>query len=165
VTELLATEPIQRAIAAALAMNEDGSTGENQNNRSINQTELPSSVTTPTADAPPLLRMQHKLLDQAQTRLTTSLVAAAPSQTNERHLDEDWGAEAVALGHGVGESASTENEATECCICLDARATHIFVPCGHVCICKECKTPYKNGTKLECPMCRKEFTTVIKAFF
>merc|ERR1712160_129030 len=106
------------------------------------QTELPSSI-TPNTDASPLQRMQHKLLDQAQTRITTSLAASAPSQTNERQMDDD----------------------IECCVCLDARASNIFLPCGHVCICKKCKIPYENGTEQQCPMCRKEFTMIARAFF
>ena len=161
---LLAKPNVQSAIAAALAMNEDGSTGENQHNQSTDQTELPSSITHNT-DASPLQRMQQKLLDQAQTRITTSLAASAPSQTNERQMDEDWGADAVTAGHGAVQAASIENADIECCVCLDARASNIFLPCGHVCICKKCKIPYENGTEKECPMCRKEFTMIARAFF
>merc|ERR1711957_299298 len=140
---LLAKPNVQSAIAAALAMNEDGSTGENQHNQSTDQTELPSSI-TPNTDASPLQRMQHKLLDQAQTRITTSLAASAPSQTNERQMDEDWGADAVTVGHGGSEPIM-------CSVCYDARASNAFIPCGHLCICMRCKIPYENGTKRECP--------------
>ena len=145
---LLAKPSIQRAIAAALVMNEDGSTGE------------PSSI-TPNTNLTPHMRMQHKLLDQAQSRTMTSLVTAAHSRTDASHLDEDWG---VASGHGAGQAANIENNATECCVCLDAHATHIFLPCGHFCICKTCKIPYENGTEKECPMCREEFENITKVF-
>ena len=155
---LLAKPSIQRAITAALVANQNDSFEENNNNQSINQTALPSSI-TPTTDASPLLRMQHKLLDQAQSRTMTSLVTAAHSRTDESHLDEDWG---VASGHGAGQAANIENNATECCVCLDAHATHIFFPCGHLCICKKCKISYENGTDRECPMCRDEFTNITK---
>jgi len=148
---LLAKPNIQRAIAAALVMNEDGSTGE------------PSSI-TPNTNLTPHMRMQHKLLDQAQSRTTTSLAAAAPSRTDESHLDEDWGADAVASGHGAGQAASTENEPKMCSVCYDAYATHLFFPCGHFCICKRCKIPYENGTKRVCPICQKEFTNITKVF-
>ena len=26
----------------------------------------------------------------------------------------------------------------ECAICYDAPRTHVFVPCGHACVCKSC---------------------------
>jgi len=151
---LLARPNIQRAIAAALVANQNDSFAGNHTNQITDQTELPSSITTPTTDASPFQRMQHKLLDQGQTRITTSLAASTPSETDERRLDEDWG---VAPGYSAGQ--------TDCCVCLDRHATHIFEPCFHLCICKKCKMQYEIGTVRECPMCREEFTKITKVFF
>jgi len=57
-----------------------------------------------------------------------------------------------------------QDDTKECCICLDAPATHIFAPCFHLCICAKCQIPYANGTVRECPMCREEFKNVGKVF-
>jgi len=144
---LLATEPVQRAIAAALVANQNDSAVVDHNNQIVDQTELPSSITTPTRNNSALLRMQHKLLHRAQTRIPSTRAASAPSETDERYSGEEWDAGAVASGHGAGQAASTEDEPTECRVCLDVPATHIFLPCGHFFICKTCKSPYENGTE------------------
>ena len=47
----------------------------------------------------------------------------------------------------------------QCVMCLDATKTHIFVPCGHLCVCADCSND--GGT---CPICRQQSTSVIKAF-
>lgn len=39
----------------------------------------------------------------------------------------------------------------ECCICLTNESTHIFVGCGHYCICKNCNNIYINNM---CPKCK-----------
>merc|ERR1711957_611872 len=192
---LLRKRHIQQAVTDAMVANQNDSF-----DQSVDQVErAPETVVSP------LLRLQHKLLDQAQTRTMSSLVASAPPQTDERHLDEDWDADAVASAdviasnHGAGPAVSSvedaaasgdglvteskldlkemnsaakddfdvgmdQDETKECCICLDAPATHIFVPCGHLCTCAECQVPYANGTTKECPMCRKEFSIIMKVY-
>ncbi|CAL1262934.1 unnamed protein product [Larinioides sclopetarius] len=45
---------------------------------------------------------------------------------------------------------------TECVICLDVQTSSVFLPCGHVCCCRDC------SKKVElCPMCR---TTISSRF-
>ena len=42
----------------------------------------------------------------------------------------------------------------KCVICLDADATHVFIPCGHRCVCQEhaeLLSSHQNGL---CPVCR-----------
>lgn len=53
-------------------------------------------------------------------------------------------------------STSTSNERTRgtCCTCLNTTATHVFVPCGHLCICNDCKQQIKDQ---KCPLCREKF--------
>jgi len=57
-----------------------------------------------------------------------------------------------------------------CVICLSAPRTHIFAPCGHLCLCNNCafKTPYrkrKRSKKQSCPICRQESTSIVKVYF
>eukprot|EP00588_Corethron_pennatum_P012008 CAMPEP_0194275172 /NCGR_PEP_ID=MMETSP0169-20130528/8075_1 /TAXON_ID=218684 /ORGANISM="Corethron pennatum, Strain L29A3" /LENGTH=680 /DNA_ID=CAMNT_0039018569 /DNA_START=252 /DNA_END=2294 /DNA_ORIENTATION=- len=193
---LLRTERIQQAMADALSTNPDGSTKEDDNNRKKEQTEIPYHATHG-PEMTPRMRLQHKLLGQARSRMTINLAAAAPSGTGGGYFEDNWGADAVASDRGappapersedtaatsggaVAETASdprapvsatkdhsevgVEQKGTnECCICLDAPASHIFVPCFHLCICSTCQIPYADGSVKECPMCREEFTTVAK---
>ena len=39
-----------------------------------------------------------------------------------------------------------------CVICDDNASNHIFIPCGHICICGSCVTRFVSNPK--CPMCR-----------
>lgn len=57
-----------------------------------------------------------------------------------------------------------------CVVCLSAPRTHIFAPCGHLCLCNTCafKTPYrkrKRAKKHSCPICRQESTSIVKVYF
>jgi len=52
----------------------------------------------------------------------------------------------------------------ECCVCLERPATHVMVPCGHVCVCEVCEALVTDGDGL-CPLCRADVTTAVKVFF
>ena len=43
-------------------------------------------------------------------------------------------------------------ETTQCCICMTQPKNHVYINCGHLCICGNCAQKWKN----ECPMCRRE---------
>ncbi|XP_028283853.1 E3 ubiquitin-protein ligase TRIM39-like [Parambassis ranga] len=47
-----------------------------------------------------------------------------------------------------------------CCICLDIFIDPVTIPCGHN-FCKKCITQHwtVNSSRLQCPMCKKQFTT------
>lgn len=53
---------------------------------------------------------------------------------------------------------------TTCSICLDKKADHCFVPCGHICICVTCKNNLVISGKVSCPICRVKFTDIIKIY-
>jgi len=58
----------------------------------------------------------------------------------------------------------------DCVICLSAPRTHIFAPCGHLCLCNSCafKTPYrkrKRSKKHACPICRQTADSIVKIYF
>ena len=42
----------------------------------------------------------------------------------------------------------------ECCVCMEFEKSHVFIPCGHVCVCQGCAEQVMASSK-ECPMCRK----------
>ena len=51
-----------------------------------------------------------------------------------------------------------------CAICFEAPQTHVFVPCGHVCACKECSTRVMAKNK-KCPICNKVSKMTMELFF
>lgn len=55
---------------------------------------------------------------------------------------------------------SAERIRGACCTCLNTIATHMFVPCGHLCICSDCEQQLEDEN---CPLCRKEYIHCIRA--
>ena len=51
-----------------------------------------------------------------------------------------------------------------CAICFEAPQTHVFVPCGHVCACKECSMRVMAKNK-KCPICNKVSKMTMELFF
>lgn len=58
-------------------------------------------------------------------------------------------------------SASTE-EGKDCVVCLIEPKTHVFVPCGHMCICAACEK--KLIEPKQCPVCRAEVVMACRVF-
>ena len=54
---------------------------------------------------------------------------------------------------GAVAGAPAAAEEVECCVCLESRKSHIFIPCGHFCACQRCADEIMAADKL-CPMCR-----------
>jgi len=67
-----------------------------------------------------------------------------------------------------------KNENRECCVCMDAIANIVFMPCRHLCACKGCadNLPIVNGILWrsysegysKCPSCRKQIKGKINVF-
>jgi hypothetical protein len=54
-------------------------------------------------------------------------------------------------GYHTEELSQSQNaKSSECCVCMDAEANIIFIPCGHLCSCQECSKEISF-----CPMCQK----------
>lgn len=51
-----------------------------------------------------------------------------------------------------------------CAICFENPQTHVFVPCGHVCACKQCSSRVMAKNK-KCPICNKESKITMELFF
>lgn len=50
------------------------------------------------------------------------------------------------------QAARSNSYGSECCVCLDEQATHAFVPCGHLVVCKSCGDAIVSSTR-HCPIC------------
>lgn len=51
---------------------------------------------------------------------------------------------------------NTEDESSECCICLCEEKDSVFNPCGHYVACESCTCELKK-----CPICRMEVLSVV----
>ena len=51
-------------------------------------------------------------------------------------------------------------EITECVVCMDAKSTEIAVPCGHLCMCKDCCAQLLRS-RSNCPICRRQIQSII----
>jgi len=50
-----------------------------------------------------------------------------------------------------------------CSICLDNEADHLFIPCGHVCVCMNCSQRVLDTTST-CPLCRLTCTAAYRVY-
>lgn len=53
-----------------------------------------------------------------------------------------------------------------CTICINAESTHLFIPCGHFCICEDCASQImqdSDNVKM-CPICKAQISSVHKVY-
>ena len=75
-------------------------------------------------------------------------------------LEESANAPEVVVCSLPAESVPEIEDA--CVVCLDAERVCVFVPCGHLAICKACVA--RLGSNPLCPICKSDSTAIIKMF-
>ena len=68
----------------------------------------------------------------------------------------------IAGGSDYKESGRAEVE--ECVVCMVNPRTHVLIPCGHQCICKDCVVRLRKLKPRACPVCRQPFTSEHQVF-
>eukprot|EP01084_Bolivina_argentea_P046538 85712_1 len=68
---------------------------------------------------------------------------------DDRKVDED--SNHILIRHA--------DDKEECVICMHNIKEYICTPCGHFCLCKECKDKIKK-----CPLCQQKYKSIIKVF-
>ena len=58
---------------------------------------------------------------------------------------------------------SSENDASECCVCLANKKSWIFIPCGHVCVCRGCAEDIMQSSR-QCPLCCQKAIGIFQVF-
>jgi hypothetical protein len=53
-----------------------------------------------------------------------------------------------------------DDEDNLCKVCLDEEKDTLIMPCGHLCVCKDCSIMLKEKNPL-CPMCRQAIGSLI----
>jgi ribosomal protein L32 len=96
---------------------------------------------------------------QTQGAPAHSLSVASPTAHSTAHDT------VTNTGNVPSECAVGEATDNECVVCMDARRTHTFVPCGHVVVCQNCGDAImeEKGAK-ECPFCTLKAIMVMKVY-
>ena len=53
---------------------------------------------------------------------------------------------------------------SECVVCMDKKRTHIFLPCGHRCVCAGCSFLVMRAAQPLCPYCRAPASSSVQTF-
>ena len=96
-------------------------------------------------------------VEAAETREVLRVVAE--QEARERAAAEAAAAEATNPPPPEPPQAPAPAKA-ECVVCLDAEATHVVVPCGHICLCGDCTQNLPH-----CPLCRTVVLQTMRVFF
>lgn len=110
-----------------------------------------------------------------QRRKRTQVAKQAPDKTSTTAFDV-WSSSAIPVP-AASEAAvapapaarppaplvAAESEDFECCVCMEAQKSHIFIPCGHFCVCQAC-AGIISATTQECPVCRSVSSKVFKVY-
>ena len=100
-------------------------------------------------------RRQHEEEKRLQQKQLDELEAFAAED------EGDWTAAEGKAGDGGGGEAK---EDSECVVCMEQEKTHIFIPCGHKCVCKACADVVMKDVGAKCPLCRKKASQVYRVF-
>ena len=60
-------------------------------------------------------------------------------------------------------SAAQAMADNKCVVCLDKQVTHAYIPCGHLCVCRDCVANY-DAANDSCPLCRERSYCVTKIY-
>eukprot|EP00797_Seminavis_robusta_P027799 Sro526_g160420.1 protein ligase RNF26 (138) ;mRNA; r:36813-37226 len=52
-----------------------------------------------------------------------------------------------------------------CVICGERNRTHLFDPCGHLCVCQSCANQVMRNIPSNCPICRVTAFKTIRVYF
>ena len=112
---------------------------------------------------PPAPESDHNA-DALQTQLSQEREAVRRAQEERYKALKNAAATAAASSNSPPSAppqASAEgNKDDECVICWNATATHVVVPCGHLCMCPDCVPKELNS----CPVCRGPMAHVMKVY-
>eukprot|EP00930_Biecheleria_cincta_P064272 TRINITY_DN4982_c2_g1_i1.p1 TRINITY_DN4982_c2_g1~~TRINITY_DN4982_c2_g1_i1.p1 ORF type:complete len:519 (-),score=40.76 TRINITY_DN4982_c2_g1_i1:52-1608(-) len=113
-----------------------------------------AAATTPSLGPRPLLQ---SACDSRVPQSTSNIVKFRPCDGT--HMEK-------AISSTPNHDTSEFDEDLMCVVCLDAKKTHAFVPCGHQCVCADCAhglLPRRSGDAT-CPVCRASVSNVIQIF-
>lgn len=94
-----------------------------------------------------------------QAQIEARKVENTRLETENARLNQKLAAKPEAC---LEETGDAKSEAKECTVCQENPSTHAFIPCGHRCVCEDCKEEVRNSKK--CPMCRAKIQDTLQIF-
>ena len=92
---------------------------------------------------------EEKILDHL---LDSMISGKLDSITNEKLIDNLTGIVRYTIKK---ESNNISKKNGKCIICWRNPISHIFIPCGHYCLCIECSDRISSMVVQRCPLCRE----------
>ena len=113
-------------------------------------------------------QLKEALLEPPEEEEPAELEASSSAEEeHEEEEEEQQQEEALDVPGGpAGAAAGGESLAATCCVCWEEAATHLFVPCGHQCVCMHCGERVMEASEPLrcCVVCRASVSMVIKLF-
>jgi len=96
-----------------------------------------------------------------------SLAQQGPSQSNNREVPSIQEKPKQSIASVKKEETKQNKEIISeeklCVVCLEAEKNHLFIPCGHMCVCEKCSCEVIK-TKANCPVCREKIQSKIRVY-
>lgn len=61
------------------------------------------------------------------------------------------------------EENNSSEDNKQCIICLSEKREYLIIPCGHLCLCQNCKKNFKKRDS-KCPICRNKINFIQKVY-
>ena len=61
--------------------------------------------------------------------------------------------EIFGLEENLKKAPADDPDSLKCVICINDDKNTIVMPCGHLCICKDCAKELAKGHSPDCPVC------------
>ena len=91
-------------------------------------------------------------------------MATLPDVTAEPMRNAQNTASMVAAPSAAAAALAQGQAYSECIVCMDESSTHIFGPCGHLCVCEECSAKIMATREQLCPFCRQLAIMAMRAY-
>lgn len=60
---------------------------------------------------------------------------------------------------------SDDDDSKLCIVCMENNKDHVIIPCGHICLCINCKQEYyDNDEAATCPLCQCKIEKIMKTY-
>ena len=64
----------------------------------------------------------------------------------------------------MNEKEETEDPMPRCVVCRDGIVEVVVIPCGHICLCKNCVQRVTRDETVRCPFCGKDDVDFYKTY-
>lgn len=127
----------------------------------------PTPASPPTPDSQQMRALKAQLeaekanTQRLQERLQAAETSRSPSPPGEGRSHE------VVPTVTAAENRCGIDEDRLCVVCLDHPKSHLFTGCGHKCVCEDCAALIegsKDGSKSQCPVCRRPSQAIVRVF-